>query len=227
MTEPTKIRARVSGIEFARVAHFRANGDIRYYLEGVLIERAPGGGVYLVACDGASMGVTHDPAGEIEGAGRVIVKATRPLLAAAVKPNQGNKAKDPRQVVLDGKRLTVAAGFDCDATTGEFYVHPGPGIIEDRFPDWRRVLPDFDNLKPGAGARFNGGMLARFALADRTPFTTISQVRLWQQDEHSAIAVQLVNVPQFIGILMPQRGGTPDDWNFMKRYADEKKGGQQ
>lgn len=221
MNTETKIRARVSAREFLRVSHFKADHDIRYYLCGVTIERAASGGVYVLATDGSTAGISHDPDGMIEGADSVIVPATKQLLAACKMKPKGFKDSEA-QVVLNGKRLSVAAGFDCESDKGELHVHAGPGIIEAKPIDWRRVLPDFGALKPGVFSRFNEGLLSRFALADVGGFRRIKMARVWQKDEHSVIAVQLVHVPQFLGLLMPQRDGVPEDWNMMERYVAER-----
>jgi hypothetical protein len=211
MTEPTSIKAKASLGEVRRVAPFMATNDIRYYLNGLLIERAPQGGVYVVATDGHTMGISHDPDGMIEGADRVIVHVTKPLLTA--KPPKygrlGRSLSEPLKnyLLLTGGRLSVATDFGMECTNSEAAVQAGHAVIEGNFPDWRRVLPDFDKLKPGLENTVNATLFEKFVAASHDSGKRVfgTALRLWQVEQGGVVAVQMPHRPQFLGLVMPMR----------------------
>lgn len=138
----------VSAHGFAFVARFKAEQDIRHYLNGVRLEPHPAGGVMIVATNGHQLAAFHDAAGVC---GREIILATpRALLAAC-----GHRDADRLAVV--GGRLIVqdhAPGGQSTifehAQFLERYVGPGHLEIEGKFPEWRRLFPKAEQLVPGA-----------------------------------------------------------------------------
>lgn len=83
-TEKTPIRAKFQARFLPMIAPFMAAQDIRYYLNGFLIERAERGGVYLVATNGHALAAIHDPQGILEGEESIIIRR-EPNLARACK----------------------------------------------------------------------------------------------------------------------------------------------
>lgn len=73
---------RCNGFLFAAVALFQADDDPRDFLQGVMVEPHPFGGVYIVATDGAQICVAHDPRGECD---RLQVYRTDPALLQAAQ----------------------------------------------------------------------------------------------------------------------------------------------
>ena len=52
---------------------------------------------------------------------------------------------NPR-LMVNGARLFMADGNLASMPkqpTASFFVQPGPSVIEGKFPDWARVMPDF------------------------------------------------------------------------------------
>ena len=197
------------------LARFMAKGDIRYYLNGIHAEPADIGGVYLVACDGNSMLCIHDKDGSISGT----PDAPRCVPTILIKPGAVSAAKSVAKrgshfVLLDEKRLSIAVDFGCEQTDHEVYVQPGCAIQVDKdgnalgnYPDWRAVVKDWDSLKPGALAGpdigLNAEYLARFV--DLTDNRKWSGIRFLQSAPHTAVVVQIDNMPEVVGIVMPLR----------------------
>ncbi len=100
-----------------------AGKDVRYYLKGVLIERATSGTFYLVATDGARMAVGsfHDAECDQVGPWQFII----PL--------------DVCKAVVKGRPLTLTLRSHADGRYELGGVMFTP--VDGKFPDWRRACP--------------------------------------------------------------------------------------
>ena len=78
---------------------FISSEKSRYYLHGISVERAPIGGVIMVATDGYALGAMHDSEGYIQGPTQ-IVRLGKEVISS-IKANN----KDPRKVwlVIEGQ----------------------------------------------------------------------------------------------------------------------------
>jgi hypothetical protein len=224
------LRVRFGAAHVARLWPFIAEHDIRYYLSGILVERAPKGGVFLCATNGHVLCVIHDAAGMIEGPDdSVVLTASRELLAAAKRaPRDDARASIPGgyNVLVRGTRLFLANSFDDYGGGLERYVQPGACVVETGrgggrygWPKWRRLLPDFSKLKRGGVTRANdqGGMVAvRYlaslgqAVAHERRARTYGGIVFWHLEEREQIYVQFQDVPEMMAIIMPMRSD-PDD----------------
>ena len=194
-----------------RVALFVARQDIRYYLEGICIERAPQGGAYIVGTDGHTMGVAYDSGATMEGDfDRIIVR----LAGAATSVRKRKGQSRPLRLLVDGLSVFVAPGLCSRHTDEEVFVQPGLPFIRGNFPDWHRVVPEFDKLNPGSAATVNASYLARInsaaAIAEK-PFSRHRAVRFWSVDSNSVIAVQYERCSDFMALVMPMREDRSDD----------------
>ncbi len=183
---------------------FRARQDIRYYLCGVYVEKAPQGGVYLIGCDGHTMAIVYDKHGVIEGADSAIFTVDPGLVAAAKQAEAKKSKKLPYAVMVRGQRAMVAVP---DADDLELFIQPGRCLIEGAFPKWRTVLPDFDKLKPGAALGQNGvnaTYMARFSkvITDKRH----QGMSFWQENSEKPLVVQIDSLPEAVFIVMPMRG---------------------
>lgn len=182
--------------------------DIRYYLNGFMIERAERGGVYVVACDGRTLGVVYDQDGVIEGADQLIIRRDTGLTRAC-------KARSllPQSVIVSGGRALVAPDFGLIASDAETYVMPGKPFVEAKYPEWRRVLPDFEKLKPGmTGSLFNSEYIARFDVVSKFGNSRFPSMRFWQQeDKNTSLVIQVPTHPEFVGIVMPMHDGDSEE----------------
>ena len=58
------VSVRVSAKAFWFASQFKANNDIRYYLNSVKIKKHPEKGAFVAGCDGHVIGIYHDPLAE-------------------------------------------------------------------------------------------------------------------------------------------------------------------
>lgn len=125
------MHAKIQAVYLPALAQFAAKQDIRYYLNGFLIEPAPAniGGVFLVATDGHTGCFIHDPEGTSDGIYNMQVPR---LLLGQCKP--GDEALGIKRVTFDGHMATV--GDDTGPILAEKCLP-----IDGKFPDWRRILP--------------------------------------------------------------------------------------
>lgn len=215
MSDINDIKINVDPRHIPRLMPFKAVVDIRYYLQGIHIERAPQGGVYLVATDGHTMAVIYDATGKIEGAESAIVSVSAAAGMACKSVERRNNRDVPYRFLVERQRLRVAAeGSDFV----ELHVQAGRAFIEGKFPLWRKVVPDLKALKQGAlagGVGINPTYLGRFAkLSSNKRYPGIA---LWQEKPDGPVVVQLQDVPEMIGLVMPMRemGNTAHFDKFM------------
>lgn len=163
---------------------FAGNKDVRYYLNGVLVEPAPDGhGVRLVATDGHRMAVLFDADGSAD-APAIIERHKVPAI-----PRKCGET----MATFDGSRATYPGGTSLPVA-----------YIDGRFPDWQAVVPDVAQLG-GKVASFNAEYIADLAvipaaygLAKHPP------VAIHCRDENSAGLATFGDLPAF-AVVMPQR----------------------
>jgi hypothetical protein len=200
-----------------RLMPFKAVHDIRYYLNGIYVEKAERGGVYLVATDGHTMAVIHDETGSIEGAEGVTFEVATGLASAAKAAAKRGNASVPYRVHLQNNRAKVSCG------DMELFLQPGKCVIEGKFPDWKKVIPpDFGLLKEGlVSPEINISYLARLAKISNDRY---HGARFWQQAPDKALVIQMPSVPQMIVLVMPMRGdggpGKFEAFTFPKKVAE-------
>ena len=137
---------------FARVAVAQSTDPTRYYLGGVCIQPHPRGeGVTLTATDGHCLLTAHDPRAD---------PATLPAGGIIV-----NLGKDGLKAARKGQTVTInpatgGAGVD------NAWRSASSTLIDGTFPDWRRILPQGDQV--ATGAAFDVKILSRLgdALCD-------------------------------------------------------------
>lgn len=192
--------AVVSANLFRVISMFISAEATRYYLGGVLIQRHPVEGVFLVAADGHRMMVAHDETGTTT-LDDVIVKLDKPTMAAC-KSAKGDPSARLLRVEGDGRASVV---FDeADAYPMVTYRE---AIIDGTFPDWRRVLPSDDaESNPLAPSTFNATYIADFSKAAKElTDEKVGMVRTVAHGEGPAL-VLIPKSPNVFGVLMPMRG---------------------
>lgn len=136
---------------FARVAVAQSTDAARYYLQGVCIQPHPRGeGVTMVAIDGNILIAAHDPDG------------VPPVPAAGFIVNLG---KDGLKAARKGQTVTIDPATG-DASVDSVWRSASSTLIDGAFPDWRRILPQGDQV--ATGAAFDAKLLSRLgdALCD-------------------------------------------------------------
>lgn len=142
---------------FVALSLFRGIDDIRYYLNGLLIETGANG-ARLVSCDGHQLAVA-----KIEGEYPESSITLPGSLVATVK----SKTKGPQFVVLEfkeghqhfkkqGKAEKIFVPRDITLTLGEMTTSAKE--LDGKFPDYRRVVP---SEVDGTTAQFDPSLVNR------------------------------------------------------------------
>jgi hypothetical protein len=133
-----------------RIAYaFAADSDIRYYLNGINVEPAPGGGALITATNGHRLVQVHDTeASNVEPVIMSLSKATRAFLKRGTFVS--TEFEDKRVAVLSGDRVPLHLQF-------ERYE------IEAKYPDWRAVLGERESWTAGFQGTFNVEYLAEIS----------------------------------------------------------------
>lgn len=182
----------VSADLFRRALCCVSTEETLYYLQGVFCE--PGGAI--VATDGRRLIALYDETAKVDAA--AIVKPDK----GAVKA-MGDKRAETVRVV--GNQLSV---WSADAP---IYLQAGDCLIDGRFPDWRKAIPETDNL-PVTGA-FDAASLAPIAKALTAHGEAGHFYRIFGKPMEAAIVMG--TLPRAFGILMPTRASVADpltDW---------------
>lgn len=138
-----KVLANVNPRMLLAANLFAAKEDVRFYLNGVHIERHPECGVVLVGTDGHAMAAIHDPLGWIDPGRKSLIVSRLP---GEVRRNLQKEVTKP----LGGRRMAISErfvvladefGFDPSTTLGDGWLKIWPSsLIDGSYPDWRRVL---------------------------------------------------------------------------------------
>jgi hypothetical protein len=196
-------RIRVSAGYLRLAATCMAVCDIRYYLQGVLIEPRPEGGAFLVATNGHHLIAIIDPDGECSAP--TIISPSKATLAACPKANPHSRGKaECYTIKVEG--LTALCVTDNDVGLPK-HIQPRDTIIEGgKFPDWRRVLPDFATLKPGAPQCVN-------PIYRNAPLAAIGHGRFLsvegfqrEGDQLAPLVQRLCGMSNVVHVVMPFRG---------------------
>jgi len=183
-----------------------AKGDIRYYLNGLLVDVNAAGVVVLVATDGhrlLALPVEPDDVSDARPGEYIIprdalesvkpVKAGRNAFPLELTIEQPAPAPDPERA---GVTVQAPARFTLTGATTAAGV-----VVDGRYPDWRRVLPvkasgEPGHFQPDYVADF--GTVAALLTGKKNPCPVI---------HHSGLAAALVTGlgANAIGVLMPMR----------------------
>ncbi|QHJ81508.1 MAG: hypothetical protein [Bacteriophage sp.] len=115
-------------------AHAMAKEDIRYYLNGLMIEKSPHGGVRVVATNGHHL---------------IAIRAIGATIKQRVKSQYIIPRKTIEVIVKAGKsggmvEFKISSNGSFSARVGEATFHGD--LIDGKFADWERAMPDDDSL---------------------------------------------------------------------------------
>ena len=99
------VSVRVSAKAFWFASQFKANNDIRYYLNSVQIKKHPEKGAFVAGCDGHVIGIYHDPLAEFSCEENEIIVSLSADAARHIKPT--SRIKHDRFVSIEGTRAKV------------------------------------------------------------------------------------------------------------------------
>ena len=159
---------------FMRVRRAAGAEETRYYLTGVYVEPAPGGGALMVATDGRAMLVARDPQGVVPAP--AIVRLTMPESSTP----DASRCDDGCCALMADSYVGVRMAFDLPDEGPTIAAmmrgtHPWKHAIVDRvkgqFPDWRNVWSaGAKPITPRRGHQafgINPDLLARITAGDR------------------------------------------------------------
>lgn len=187
----------------AIVAPFIAKmGEARYYLRGINVAPAPGGGAIICATNGHAMGIYHDKNAVCEVA--ATFKFDRGTLAACAVGGA------ERLVVMRNNRLAVI-----DQHGVEVYIQPGSPVTDGSipYPSYDRVIPRAERLQRGMVAAVNGTLIglvtqstnvAERALR-RSVYMRAIEFYNVEGDRNACTVARIADLPDFIAVLMPMR----------------------
>ena len=197
--ETTGPIVRINCRDLARVLPFMALDDMRYYLNGVYVEPVADGCI-LVATDGHRLGAIRSSASF--SAQPVIVRASNQF-ADLVR-----SAAYDADVIVDepkGQARIVLNGV-------EKFVQAGTGLIDGKYPDWRRVIPKEEELAHGLPGAVNARYLKSFidVAANTSGYRGdciyfSHKVSAGQKPEDAVIVARADGEPELVMCLMPMR----------------------
>ena len=180
----------------AAAAVITPKSDIRYYLNGILIEKHHEKGVIIVTTDGHRMLVCYDEHAEFSDDMPVIVRFEKEALAMARKP--ANLDKPLFITSNDGdKSVSVDIGGVTFCNGGE--------VLDGNFPDWRRVCPK--QTGDSAAACYDAAYLADWSPVSHylTQNGKHQGITIRAEDKASSAAVFFYGVDYAFGVIMPMR----------------------
>lgn len=206
--KPTKpvdqIVARVSAAMVRRAVEFTAAKDIRYYLGGVAIQPSKSGGVLVMASDGHTALVLHDPEGI----------ADKPYILPF------NKAKHAKALAERGAwNVTVSVGGRVKVTDLHgvpLFIHPGD-LIDAKYPDLTKAMGDIGDYEMGLKGALNPEYVQRAldSTGKRGKYDGICFYGLKGDTEGNRAT--LFTTPNGFGLLMPLR----QEPNLAKRITKD------
>lgn len=205
------VSVRVSAKAFWFASQFKANNDIRYYLNSVQIKKHPEKGAFVAGCDGHVIGIYHDPLAEFSCEENEIIVSLSADAAKHIKPT--SRIKHDRFVSIEGTRAKVVLEGD-----HELFVNPGNCLVDAKFPDWRRVIPDISTLKIGTPSSFNARLADRVIRAEMgmTPSSSYPMVAFFRKevdgiiDHSSGVACAFGSDKNAFAYFMPMRSGNAE-----------------
>lgn len=230
---------KVSAKAFAAAMLAVSTEETRYYLNGVLIEPNPAGGVTVVATNGHILIAIHDADGETNGAWICPVPSyMRQFLLANLEPRpdpeemEGDfymdepglvttpEKRHPDRITFDGHMVSITAPEHAwqEKSPIEVVMAAKAQAINGKFPDWAKVLPRPTDATPA---------LSDFTVAARYLMEINRAVRIWNNSLGTGLRVRAVEKggPVLFGAyestelviaLMPMRDDAPGlklpDW---------------
>ena len=222
-----KYLAHVNPKYFAAMELFIGRLDVRYYLNGVRIEPHPIKGAILVATDGHTMAVIHDPDGWC-AEGIIVGDISKALIAACKRQGARRKlfTKPEKLWICDGGAVVMASA---DATPPDSPFNPRSlhtsriEIIDGKYPDWLSVVPAERKTRKGPLPLVNPDYLVRMhnalaILAERSK-TRHAALSLEAHDGTGMVVVRTGELElgeRFVGLIMSMHGEPPamllPDW---------------
>lgn len=219
--------------DLMRVLPFKGHDDIRYYLNGVFV--APyNGHALLVATNGHWLGI-YESLEAVTDAEHIldlpdwfveqIDDAVAPPLFEGL-PDEDDilmprLARDGDSVIVEDVNAHVVIGHDGK----EALVKPGAPFIDGKFPDWRKVLPDPEDIAKGLMAPVMPEYLGSLHKAIPDPREhPLFCYHHAADPQKGPLLFRFGNLPHFVVALMPRSDNDkePAEWPaWMKKEKQE------
>ena len=190
--------------DLARVLPFRAEDDLRYYLNGVYVEPYSDG-CLLVATNGHWIAVMDSKGARADLAR--ILSVSKPF-DKAIREAVSSHSEAKVTVDTETSRAVLSAEY-------ERYVEPGTTpFLDGKFPEWRKVIPPVEHLKPGLIAPLQTKYIS-YLQRSTTPDDHYPGVRFWHDSrdpEKTAVVARFNKCPEFIVAIMPVRDFGSMEW---------------
>lgn len=208
--------AKFDAVFFHIAYAFTGREETRFRLSGVLIEPHPTQGVLMVATDGYRLIVIHDEDGFAKE--KIIVRMDKKNLSLCrerlIGIDQGKELFDRREIEVsaDGTAVVLLEGKRIGKQEN--------AVLNEQFPNWRRVLPTGITEKPTLTA-LSGRFLGDFSAAAKR--LTGSEGLFFAPHEQEPFIVNFSDNAKAFGIMMPMESdeivvGLPD---FMKKAMSD------
>lgn len=156
--------------------------DVRYYLNGVLIEANPSE-VRVVGTDGHVIAVLREQAAPGTPAVELIVPRD-------VLESLKTKAETVTLESDDGQAWAISDG----------QMSLRFNAVDAKFPDYRRIIPGSVTGLPG---NYSSELLSQFAKVAKVLRRPAASVTLYQNGPNDAALVSIYERPEFCGVIMP------------------------
>jgi len=174
---------------------FRASNDVRYYLNGVCVQKEPNGGALVMATDGSALVVFHDEDG--------------------VAPLETILPISKREAVYLRKGGHVRANSDglvwiTDADGRAIWISP-EAPIDGKFPNFRPLFSYVSKYTDGLVGNFNPSLLERVRqAAPKRPRGIPVDVSFFHNPERPNNSAALATIgDNGIALIMPMYRSTP------------------
>lgn len=192
------------------VLPFKANQDIRYYLNGVLVEKVETGGCILVATNGHILVAMHSPGAYIS---KTQILAVSDGLTDALRKDSNFQLTVE---VTGEKGLAKLTG-----PAGDVFIQPRETFIDGKYPEWRNVVPAVENLEPGLTSAISAEYLATLKRV-LPPAERRGPISFWHRKDDpkkGSIVARFEGNKALIAVIMPMELKHEWTWwpSWMKR----------
>ncbi len=202
--ESIKFTVTIKRAQLRAALIFAADKDIRYYLNGIMLEIDEVKSARLVATDGHRLAVValQDQPGA--RAGEYLIP--RELIKSVKRATRNTS--EFIELHIDGERVTIAEGEAIIA---------GGKLLDGKFPDWRRVMPDPKTMS-GAPGVFKASYLGDIGAAAIELGDKFGACPLIQNEPNNSGLAVFESIGLAV-VVMPVRWdiGTPDMTQFYPR----------
>ena len=146
---------KVNAKALAAAYLFQAKNDVRYYLNGILIQTNKNdGGVNVVGTDGFRMIVIHDPNGECE----------EDIILNFESPTITKFKRITKDVIPPVATITTGENTLCEYQGDISSVK----VVDGTYPNWQQIMPDDINKIDSVEMQtFNGDLLKSFCMVPK------------------------------------------------------------